>query len=226
MSFCLIILAGGNSHRFGSNIGKPYQKLGGKSLIEINVNKALQFKAIKQIILVYNKKDSKKVKSLKLKNVKLISGGKSRRESTFNALRYLIKQKGINKVLIHDVARPNFSLGLFSSILKNMKSTRAVIPKIKVQDAIKQIIDSSKEEYIIGKKRDNLFLTQTPQAFNLKEIYHLHKTNSEKYKDDDISLYMDLNEVKFIEGEKNNFKITDREDFETLKNIYKSKVFI
>ena len=55
MSFCLIILAGGNSHRFGSNIGKPYQKLGGKSLIEINVNKALQFKAIKQIILVYNK---------------------------------------------------------------------------------------------------------------------------------------------------------------------------
>ena len=223
MSFCLIILAGGNSHRFGSNIGKPYQKLGGKSLIEINVNKALQFKAIKQIILVYNKKDSKKVKSLKLKNVKLISGGKSRRESTFNALKYLIKQKGINKVLIHDVARPNFSLRLFSSILKNMKSARAVIPKIKVQDAIKQIIDSSKEEYIVGKKRDNLFLTQTPQAFNLKEIYHLHKTNSGKYKDDDISLYMDLNKVKFIEGEKNNFKITDREDFETLKNIYKSK---
>ena len=223
MSFCLIILAGGNSHRFGSNIGKPYQKLGGKSLIEINVNKALQFKAIKQIILVYNKKDSKKVKSLKLKNVKLISGGKSRKESTLNALKYLIKQKGINKVLIHDVARPNFSLRLFSSILKNMKSARAVIPKIKVQDAIKQIIDSSKEEYIVGKKRDNLFLTQTPQAFNLKEIFHLHKTNSGKYKDDDISLYMDLNKVKFIEGEKNNFKITDREDFETLKKIYRSK---
>ena len=223
MSFCLIILAGGNSHRFGSNIGKPYQKLGGKSLIEININKALQFKVIKQIILVYNKKDSKKLKSLKLKNVKLISGGKSRRESTFNALKYLIKQKGINKVLIHDVARPNFSLKLFNSILKNMKLARAVIPKIKVQDAIKQIIDSSKEEYIIGKKRDNLFLTQTPQAFNLKEIYHLHKTNSGKYKDDDISLYMDLNGVKFIEGEKNNFKITDRVDFETLKNIYKSK---
>jgi len=223
MSFCLIILAGGNSHRFASNIGKPYQKLGGKSLIEINVNKALQFKEVKQIILVYNKKDSKKVKSLKLKNVKLISGGKSRSESTYNALKYLIKQKGINKVLIHDVARPNFSLKLFNSILKNMKSARAVIPKIKVQDAIKQIIDSSKEEYIVSKKRDNLFLTQTPQAFNLKEIYHLHKTNSGKYKDDDISLYMDLNKVKFIEGEKNNFKITDREDFESLKNIYKSK---
>ena len=57
MSFCLIILAGGKSHRFKSNIGKPYQKIAGKSLIEININKALQFKQIKKIILVYNKKD-------------------------------------------------------------------------------------------------------------------------------------------------------------------------
>ena len=178
MSFCLIILAGGNSHRFRSKIGKPYQKIGGKSLIEINVIKARKFKQIKKIILVYNKKDLKLIKSLKLKNVKLVIGGNNRQQSTFNALKYLVNKKGATKVLIHDVARPNFSTKLFNSILKNMKNYRAVVPKIKMQDAIKQIIDSSKEEYILGKKRDNLFLTQTPQAFNLKEIYHLHKTNS------------------------------------------------
>ena len=223
MSFCLIILAGGNSSRFGSKIGKPYQKIGGKSLVEINLIKASKFKQIKKCILVYNKKDSKHIKTLKLKNVKLLVGGKNRQQSTFNALKYLKSQKEIFKVLIHDVARPNFSIKLLSSILKNMKNSRAVVPKIKIQDAIKQIIDSSKEEYIVGKKRDNLFLTQTPQAFYLNEIYHLHRTNSRKYKDDDISLYMDLNKVKFIEGEKNNFKITEKSDFENLKNIYKSK---
>ena len=223
MSFCLIILAGGNSHRFGSNIGKPYQKLGGKSLIEINIIKARKFKEIKKIIVVYNKKDTKRLKTLKLKNVLLVSGGKNRQQSTLNALKYLIKNKGTNKVLIHDVARPNFSSKLLSSIIRNMRNARAVVPKIKIQDAVKQIIDSSKEEYIIGKKRDNLFLTQTPQSYNLKEIYYLHKTNSGKYKDDDISLYMNLNKVKFIEGEKNNFKITDKSDFENLRNIYKSK---
>ena len=223
MSFSLIILAGGNSHRFRSNIGKPYQKIAGKSLTEININKARKFKQIKKIVLVYNKKDSKRVKSLNLKDVKLVLGGKSRQQSTFNALKYLVNQKKISKVLIHDVARPNFSKKLLSSILKNISKARAVVPIIKVEDAIKQIIDSSKEEYIVGKKRDSLFLTQTPQAFNLKEIYHLHKTNFEKYKDDDISLYMDLNKVKFIEGEKNNFKITEKSDFENLKNIFKSK---
>ena len=34
---------------------------------------------------------------------------------------------------------------------------------------------------------------------------------------------MDLNKVKFIEGERNNFKITDKSDYENLRNIYKSK---
>ncbi len=223
MTFSLIILAGGNSHRFGSKIGKPYQKIGGKSLIEISLLKAHKFKEIKKIVIIYNKKDFKRVKLLRLKNVKLVSGGKNRQQSTYNALKYLISQRGITKVLIHDAARPNFNTMLLGSILRNMKNARAVVPKVNVQDAVKQIIDSSKEEYIVGKKRDNLFLTQTPQAFNLKEIYHLHKTNSGKYKDDDISLYMDLNKVKFIDGEKNNFKITDRSDFENLRNIYKSK---
>jgi 2-C-methyl-D-erythritol 4-phosphate cytidylyltransferase / 2-C-methyl-D-erythritol 2,4-cyclodiphosphate synthase len=223
MSFSLIILAAGNSLRFRSKIGKPYQKIAGKSLIEINVDKARKFNQIKKIILVHNKKDTKLAKSLKLKNVKLILGGKNRQQSAFKALTHLIDVKKISKVLIHDVARPNFSLKLLGSIIKNMNNARAVIPKINIQDAVKQKIDSSINEYILSRKRDSLFLTQTPQAFNLKEIHHLHKSNYAKYKDDDISLYMDLNKIKFIEGEKNNFKITDQSDFQNLKSIYRAK---
>ena len=223
MSFCLIILAGGNSHRFRSNIGKPYQKIGGKSLIEINLNKARKIKAIKKVVIVYNKKDTKRVKSLRLKGVKLIIGGKNRQQSTLNALKYLIKIKGTTKVLIHDAARPNFTLKLLNTIINKMKNARAVVPKISINDAVKQKFDSSLSEYILGKNRDNLFLTQTPQAFILKEIYNLHRANSSKYKDDDISLYMDLNKVKFIDGEKNNFKITDWPDFLNLKDVYRSK---
>ena len=223
MSFCLIILAGGNSHRFKSSLGKPYQKIAGKSLIEINIDKVRKIKEIKKIVLVYNRKDSKRVKSLKLKNIKLIIGGKNRQQSAFNALKHLIKNKGFSKVLIHDVARPNFSSKLIYRIISKMKNAKAVVPKININDAVKQRIDTSLNEYVLGKNRENLFLTQTPQAFNLKEIFYLHKTNAAKYKDDDISLYMDLNKVKFIDGEKNNFKITDWSDFENLKNIYRSK---
>ena len=37
---------------------------------------------------------------------------------------------------------------------------------------------------------------------------------------------MDLNKVKFIDGEKSNFKVTDKTDLENLKNIYKHNLSV
>ena len=226
MSFCLILLAAGNSNRFKSNIPKPYHKIAGKTLLEIALEKASNFRQIKKFIIVYRKKDYKIIKKLDLKNVVLVEGGSTRQQSTFNALKFLIKTNKIKKVLIHDAARPNYSSKLIKKIIKNMSTFKAVIPYLKIQDAIKQKYGSGMYEYIVGKNRKDLFLTQTPQAFYLKEIYNLHKIRNEKYRDDDLSLFVDLNQVKFIEGEKSNFKVTDRIDFENLKNVYKSKMSV
>ncbi|MFL2889356.1 MAG: 2-C-methyl-D-erythritol 2,4-cyclodiphosphate synthase [Pelagibacteraceae bacterium] len=226
MSFCLILLAAGNSNRFKSNLSKPYHKIGGKTLIEINLNKISKSKHITETIVVHRKKDTKKIRKLDLKNVNLLIGGITRQASTFNALKYLYKKKNFTKVLIHDVARPNFSSKLLDTIIKNIKNNKAVIPKIKIYDAVKQKVKLGKHNSIKRVNRDDLFLTQTPQAFNLKEIYHLHKTCSYKYRDDDISLYMNLKGVKFINGEKNNFKITDKSDFKNLQNIFRSNMSV
>ena len=223
MSFCLILLAGGSSNRFKSNLAKPYHKIAGKTLIEHIIKKTTSFKQIKKIVIVYHKKDFLKIKKLGLKNITLVQGGETRQISTFNALKYLKNQNGISKVLIHDAARPNVSSHLIASIIKKMNSSKAVVPTLKIQDAVKQKFVSGKYEYIISKDREDLFLTQTPQAFNLNEIYNFHKDNRNKYQDDDISLFMNLEKVKFIQGETNNFKITVQSDFQNLKNIYKSK---
>ena len=66
--------------------------------------------------------------------------------------------------------------------------------------------------------RENFFSTQTPQSFKFKEIYNLHIKTKSLYKDDDLSLVHQLKNVKFIDGEKNNFKITNENDFKMLKN--------
>jgi len=224
MSFCLILLAAGSSSRFNSNLPKQYHKIAGKTLLEITIEKLSDFKQIKETVVVYRKEDRRFLKKMKLKKIKLIEGGPTRQESTFNALKYLQNKKKIKYVLIHDAVRANFSKKLINKIIKNMKNSKAVIPSIKIQDAVKRKFDSGKYEYIVSKNRDDLFLTQTPQAFNLKQIYNLHKNSNKKYRDDDVSLFVDLDKVKFIEGEKNNFKVTDKLDFENLKNIYKSKM--
>ena len=45
------------------------------------------------------------------------------------------------------------------------------------------------------------------------------------YKDDDVSLLVSLKKVKFINGEKSNFKITNRQDLSMLKNFIKLRTF-
>jgi len=221
MGFSFILLAGGESSRFKSNLPKPYHKIADKTLIEISIDKIKEFKQFKKLIIVYNKKHLKHLKKINLKNIITICGGASREQSTYNALNYL-KKKGIKKVLIHDAARPNFSRNLIKKILFESQKNRVVIPILELQDALKE----KKEEKFINLKRKNFFLTQTPQCFNFKEIYNLHKKNKGKYIDDDLSLIQGINKTKLINGERKNFKVTNNEDFEILKNTYKSNLKI
>ena len=218
MRFSFILLAGGNSARFKSDVPKQYHKIAEKTLIDISLTKIKDFKEIKKIVFVYNRKHKKYLNGINLKNVKLIVGGKTRSESTYNALTYLQKQKNIDKVLIHDAARPNFSKKLIKNIFMSSRKNRTVIPILKLQDALKK---KYKKNNTLSMKRDNFFTTQTPQCFNLNEIFKLHKNDKKKYVDDDFSL-INNNKVKFIGGEKNNFKITSQEDLDISKKINKS----
>ena len=68
-----------------------------------------------KIIIVINKKHLKFIKRLKLKNIKIAIGGKTRAESAYKALKS-IQKNSISKVFIHDAARPNFSLNLIFGI--------------------------------------------------------------------------------------------------------------
>ena len=222
MRFSFILLAAGNSNRFKSNLPKPYHKIGGRTLIELSLNKIRRFKEFKKIIIVHNKKHAKYLKKINLKNIILINGGETRQQSTFHALNYLQKKKIFNKVLIHDAARPGFSLNLIERILIESKKNEIIIPIIKLQDALKE---RNKEDGFFNLKRDNFFLTQTPQCFNLKKIFNFHKKYKNKYNDDDLSLVNDT-KIKYINGEKKNFKITEKYDFDLLRDLYKSNLKI
>jgi 2-C-methyl-D-erythritol 4-phosphate cytidylyltransferase/2-C-methyl-D-erythritol 2,4-cyclodiphosphate synthase len=222
MRLSFILLASGNSSRFKSNIPKQYNQIGGKTLIEIALAKIRKVKEIKKTILVYNKKHLKFLKKIKIKSIYKIKGGTTRNQSTLNALKYLSKTNTTH-VLIHDAARPNFSIKLIKKILINLKSNKSVIPILEIQDALKK---KEKLNVISNLKRNDFFLTQTPQSFKLNEIYQLHKKLKKDYQDDDFSLLKNLKGTKFINGEKNNFKITDQSDFDLLKKIYKSNLRI
>ncbi len=220
MSFSLILLAAGDSKRLGSKIPKPFIKIGKKTLLEYSLIKFNKIRQIKKIIIVTNKKHSKFFKNIKFNNCVKIVGGKTRQESTYKALKHIKKNKiKCTNVLIHDSARPNFSVKLIKRII-NASKRNAVIPKIPMHDALKESIG---KKILLNLPRKNFFSTQTPQSFNFNEILDLHSRNKALYKDDDLSLVQSLKKVKFVNGEKNNFKITDQEDLSMLKNFINLK---
>jgi len=220
MSFCLVLLAAGNSKRFGSKIPKPFIKVGGKTLLEYSIIKFAKIRQIKNIIIVINKRHNRFLKIIKNRNFIKILGGKTRQESTFNALKYIKnKRMKCTNVLIHDAARPNCSSQLIKKIVRVSKN-HSVIPKIQIYDALKKSIN---KKNILSLPRENYFSTQTPQSFKFKEIINLHLKNKSLYKDDDLSMVRSLKKVKFVDGEKGNFKITNKQDLVMLKNIINLK---
>ena len=89
MSFCLILLAAGNSKRFSHKIPKPFIEVAGKTLLELSLLKFKNIKQIKNIIVVINKKHKKFIKTIKSHKFTKIVGGKSRQESTLKALKHM-----------------------------------------------------------------------------------------------------------------------------------------
>jgi len=223
MSLFLILLAAGDSKRLNSTTPKPYQNVNNMTLLEHALSAFKDIEDIKKTIVVYNDKHKKYLNKLSLNNILKITGGKTRQESTFRALK-LIHSMNCTKVLIHDAARPNTSKKIINNIIFNLKKNHAVIPVIKVTDATKRI-----KKNIIFKniERNTLRFAQTPQGFTYKKIYEKYLKNINNIIDDDASLFTNTHEkVIAINGSKENLKITDREDLNLLKSFRSKKNYV
>ena len=212
MNNYFIILASGQSKRFNSNKLKQYIIYKNKPLFEHSIEKALTSKLFKKIILVVNNK--KQINKKFSKNVVIIKGGKERSDSSLIGLKYIKKFKPSN-VLIHDAARPDFSLQLLKNLVKSLKKNKAVIPTVNTKDSIKYKV----KKQLFNLNRDHSFSTQTPQAFRFNDLYNLSIKQKAKIQDE-ATLFIENNlKVKFIKGENSNNKITYKEDINTNKTF-------
>ena len=214
MNNYFVILAAGKSKRFHKNLDKQFHIYKNKEIIEHSIEKSLNSKLFKKIIVVTNNPIHFKNK-IYFKSIKIIKGGKERSDSTLNALKFIKKYKPKN-VFIHDAARPNFSIRLLKNITKNLKNNKAVVPIISSKDTIKY----KTQNQIFNLNRNNLLLTQTPQAYRFKELYKITKNQKNKVTDEATLFINNDFKIKFIPGEKANNKITYIDDIKTPKTFY------
>ena len=213
MNNYFVILAAGKGNRFSKKKPKQFFRYRNKDIIEHSIEKSLNSKLFKKIIIVTNNQNYFKNKKFH-KSIKIIKGGKERSESSLIALKFLRKYKPKN-VFIHDAARPNFSIQLLRKIQKNLKENKAVVPAINSIEAVKYKIKNQ----IFNLDKKNSFLTQTPQAFRFKDLYKLALKYKSKI-NDEATLFINENyKIKFILGEIQNKKITYLDDIK-IPNVY------
>ena len=215
MNNYFIILGAGKSQRFGQNIPKQYFIYKNKILINYSIDKALESKLFRKIIVVASKKYKQKFKKYNKNQLLLVEGGKERKDSCLKALQKIKKYKPTN-VLIHDAARPNFSIKLLKNLIKQLKNHTAVIPYVKPIDAIKYKTNNKQ----INLNKNYIYLTQTPQAFRFKNLYKL-AINQKGNVPDEATLFLNNKvKVKFVHGENQNKKITFPEDLNIPKTYF------
>ena len=119
----------------------------------------------------------------KQKKIKFFSGGEYRSVSAKKGIKKLFQN--YTHVLIHDAARPDFTIKLVLKLIKELKKHSCVVPAISSFDTTvfeKKYVDRSKIKFL-----------QTPQAFNLKKIYKYHEINKNKNISDDSILFFKIN---------------------------------
>ena len=92
MNNYFVILAAGKSKRFHRKLAKQFYKYKNKEIIDHSIEKGLNSKLFKKIVVVTNNQSHFKKKKY-LKSIILIKGGKERSDSSLIALKY---QKNIN----------------------------------------------------------------------------------------------------------------------------------
>ena len=215
-----IIVSAGNGKRVGGDLPKQYLKIDGIPILAKTIQRFHEVDIIDEVIVVISQKHQKYFDKFILpiiqKEVVIILGGKTRRESVYEGLKHTGSE---DLVLIHDGARPFITYELIIKIINGVKHFGAAAPGMKVTDSIWE----KNNKVISGvQNRDNFLKAQTPQGFFTKDIIK----NYEKVKkepSDDVELAVNNGlKVRIVEGDEKNIKITTMNDIDKINSTSKS----
>lgn len=219
MNNIALIVAAGSGERLGGALPKQYLPIrttgnAQMPMLRASIDAFLRHPAISQVCVVIAEKDlelyQQATKGLAL--LPPVIGGQSRQQSVARGLEGLAKLAPSN-VLIHDACRPFVSQEVITRVIAALEDSEAVDLAIPVIDTIKSTAGGLRTL-----DRGQLYATQTPQGFRYSTILEIHRRSQSQGRGnntDDISLCLEAGlQVKVVDGEQENYKITSRQDYE------------
>lgn len=212
-----IVLAAGAGKRMNSAVHKQYMQLEGKPLLYYAL-KAFEASAVTDIVLVVGAGEISYCKETIVdqygieKVSRIVTGGKERYHSVYEGLK---AADGAQYVLIHDGARPFVTEEIIKYSIDTAKEYGACVVGMPVKDTIKVIGEDGFAKETPA--RSSLWQIQTPQTFSYPLILQAYERvlaqGDSAVTDDAMVLEQTMGQqVKVIEGDYRNIKITTPED--------------
>ena len=149
-----VILAAGNSVRFGQKRNKNFEKVDEEdTVLSYSLNTFDKNKYVDNIIIATKEAEMNNVKSIikkekPKKDTKIIFGGKERKDSVYNC----IKVTDSDIVIIHDGARPAIKQEYIDKCIESMDKYKGVTMGVKSTDTIKIANDDNKHHNALIEK--------------------------------------------------------------------------
>ena len=232
MKNIVLIIAGGVGARMGQDIPKQFINVYDKPVIVYTLEAFQKHPSIDaiEVVCLDGWHDvlwayAKQFGIAKLENI--VSGGKNGQDSIRNGLYDIASRHNGSDdiVLVHDAIRPMVSNDIISDNIRVCRQYGNAITVVPCTAAILKTFDSlSTEEQV---PRDNLKITQTPQAFFLQDIIAAHKEALEKGITNSVAsctMYIELGRKLYMSaGSEKNLKLTTAEDIEIFKALLNAK---
>lgn len=232
MKNIVLIIAGGVGARMGQDIPKQFINVYDKPVIVYTLEAFQKHPSIDaiEVVCLDGWHDvlwayAKQFGIAKLENI--VSGGKNGQDSIRNGLYDIASRHNGSDgiVLVHDAIRPMVSNDIISDNIRVCRQYGNAITVVPCTAAMLKTFDSlSTEEQV---PRDNLKITQTPQAFFLQDIIAAHKEALEKGITNSVAsctMYIELGRKLYMSaGSEKNLKLTTAEDIEIFKALLNAK---
>ncbi|MDF0602058.1 bifunctional 2-C-methyl-D-erythritol 4-phosphate cytidylyltransferase/2-C-methyl-D-erythritol 2,4-cyclodiphosphate synthase [Psychromarinibacter sp. C21-152] len=203
----VIIVAAGRGTRAGGEVAKQWQPLAGRAVLDWTVDAFRAAPGVDHIALVLHPQEMDR--AARYQDAQAVAGGDTRGESVRAGLAALAAD-GVDRVLIHDAARPLVSQRIIADVLAALDHARGAAPALEVTDALWRGADG----IVTGlQERAGLYRAQTPQGFDFRAILDAHDA-FEGVPADDVEVARAAGiEVVMVPGEERNLKLTRPADF-------------
>ncbi|MBR4489488.1 2-C-methyl-D-erythritol 4-phosphate cytidylyltransferase [bacterium] len=212
-----VILASGKGERMNCGFPKQFIEIAGKTIVGRSIEAFEQNSGIDRIIVVSEPSHIQKITEIVensgfKKVTKIVTGGATRFESSSHGVGEIAENDA--KVLIHDAARPFVSQSIINDCIASLDSCDAVNTAIKATDTI---IEAENGKMAATTDRSRMMQVQTPQGFRAKTIKTAHSLAEKEgfagaTDDCGIVFKYGLADIRIVEGERTNIKITYPED--------------